>query len=145
MPRVQVCLCFDLANIRKSKVKLFFSGGGKKLDAGFIVTFVCIILDILSIVALNNRDILPETFVKFLCKSYLVTLLGVAFCGLLYVCVDIYAKKKEYRKKVHKYEFAALVGTLLIYALPIDYRFAEDGVHLSILMEPVLWQPIFLR
>lgn len=108
--------------------KRIFLNTEKAFLRAFLVTFSCIVLDILSIIALDYRNILPELFVKFLCKSYLVTLLGVAFCGLLYVCVDIYTKKKEYKKKVQKYELVALAGTLLIYALPLDYKFAEDGI-----------------
>ena len=90
-----------------------------------LVTFVCIILDIFSILALDYRSRLPELLVRFICKSYLVTLMGVAYCGLLYVCVDIY-KKKNYRKNVRKYKLAALAGMILIYFLPMEYRFAAD-------------------
>lgn len=94
----------------------------------FFVTFFCIVFDILSIIVLKHRDILPELFVRSLCKSYLVTLVGEAFCGLLYVCVDIYPTKREYRKKVRIYEVIALVGMLLIYFLPLGYKYAADGV-----------------
>lgn len=92
----------------------------------FFVTFASILFDIFSIIALRHREILPELFVKFLCRSYLVTLLGEALCCLLYVCVDIYTKKREYQAKVKKYELAALAGMLLIYFLPLHYQYAED-------------------
>lgn len=91
------------------------------------VTLGCILLDILSIIVLNHRDIVPDLIVKFICKSYLASLVGVALCGLLYVCVDIYTKKSDYRKKTRKYDLAAFVGMLVIYCLPIYYGYAKDG------------------
>lgn len=97
----------------------------KAFFRAFLVTLVCIILDIFSILALDFRDRLPQMAVRFICKSYLVTLMGVAFCGLLYVCVDIY-KDKDYKKSVRKYKLAAAAGMILIYALPMEYQFAED-------------------
>lgn len=111
--------------IRQKKI---FLNTEKAFLKAFLVTFACIVLDILSIVVLNYRNALPEVFVKFICKSYLVSLVGVALFGLLYICVDIYTKRSEYRNKVRKYELAALVGLLLIYSLPINYMFAEDGI-----------------
>lgn len=107
--------------------KRIFLNTEKAFLRAFLVTLASIVMDILSIIALDYRKKLPELFVKFVCKSYLVTLLGVALCGLLYVCVDIYTKKNEYRKKVRKYEVTALLGILLIYLLPLHYMFAEDG------------------
>ncbi len=91
-----------------------------------LVTLVCNILDISSILALDHRGSLPELLVKFICKSYLVALMGVAYFGLLYVCVDIY-KNKHYGKKMLKYHLTALAGTALIYVLPLEYQFADDG------------------
>lgn len=98
----------------------------KAFFRALLVTLLCIILDIFSILALDHRSRLPELLVRILCKSYLVTLMGVAFCGLLYVCVDIYPNK-NYRKKVRKYKFAAMVGTALIFILPMEYQYAADG------------------
>lgn len=120
-----IILMLLLAYFFKRQRKLFLDTE-KMFLRTFIVIFSCIVLDILSIVALEYRDILPKLLVKFLCKSYLVTLLGEAFCGLLYICIDIYTNK-EYKKKVRKYKAAMLVGTLLIYLLPMGYHYAEDG------------------
>lgn len=97
----------------------------------FFVTFSSLAFDILSIVALNYREMFPELFVKFLCKAYLATLVGEAFCGLIYICVDICTTNREYRKMIRKYNIAALTGVLLIFSLPLDYRFAEDGRTVS--------------
>lgn len=128
--RIQCCgvILMSVLLLFYIRQKRIFLNTERAYLRAFLVTFACIALDILSILALEHRDMLPELFVKFLCKSYLVTLEGVALCGLLYVCVDIYSKKKKYREKVRKYEIAALVGVLFIYILPMEYVFAEDGV-----------------
>lgn len=93
----------------------------------FCVTMACIVFDILSIIVIAHKDELPSFLVELICKSYLVTLLGVAMGALSYVCVDVYVTKERYKKAVVKYEFSAIVGTLAIYILPIHYQFGEDG------------------
>ncbi len=40
-----------------------------------------------------------EPFAKFMAEDYLVIPLGVAVSALSYICMDIYAKQKIYRKK----------------------------------------------
>lgn len=128
--RIQCCgvILMGVLLLFYIRQKRIFLNTERAFLRAFLVTFACIALDIFSIIALEHRDMLPELFVKFLCKSYLVTLEGVALCGLLYVCVDIYDKKKKYKEKVRKYEIMAFVGMLFIYALPMDYMFDEDGV-----------------
>lgn len=93
----------------------------------FCVTLACIVFDILSIVVIARKEELPNLFVELICKSYLVTLIGVALCALSYICVDVYSTKKHYKKEVLKYQLSALVGMLFIYILPIHYQFGEDG------------------
>ncbi|MDE6607746.1 MAG: hypothetical protein K2K54_08340, partial [Lachnospiraceae bacterium] len=93
----------------------------------FCVTLACIVFDILSLIVIAKRNILPQIFVEFICKSYLVTLLCVALCALSYVCVDVYPTKKQYRKTVSKYELGSLAGIVIIYTLPIHYQIAGDG------------------
>lgn len=102
----------------------------------FFLNLFCIILDVASIVAIYRRDILPGWFVDFICKSYLVTLVGVALCSLFYICADIYVKKEDYRKAVCKYEIIALVDAVFVYALPIYYQFDEDGTTFLVTYGP---------
>ena len=95
----------------------------------FCAATVCITLDILSIVALNYAQILPEWFVLFVCKTYLVSLEVVAFCGLMYVCIDIFDKNAGYKKTIRNCLAAVVIGAALIYALPIYYYVEEDGLE----------------
>ena len=93
----------------------------------FCVTTICITLDILSVAALNYADMLPDGLVEFVCKTYLVSLEAVAFCSLLYVCVDIFDRSGLYKKVVNICIISIIIGTLLIYLLPIDSFVSEDG------------------
>ena len=86
----------------------------------FCVTFITITLDILSLIAIDNMDILPVKFVEFVCKSYLVSLLGVVLCSLLYICADIYTKDGQYSRHVKRYLLIGGIGIACIYLFPIQ-------------------------
>ena len=55
----------------------------------YVVTVLCILMDILSIVAIESASHLPALFVTFVCKTYLITLVLTALCGVMYIGVDI--------------------------------------------------------
>ncbi len=93
----------------------------------FGATFICLSMDILSIGAIKYRHLMPEPFVKFIAKSYLITLLFVALSALSYMCVDIYTREDIYRQKMKRYLFLATLGALGAYLAPITYHYAEDG------------------
>ncbi len=102
----------------------------------FCLNLFCIILDIASIIVIYQRERLPGWVVDFVCKSYLVTLVGVALCSLLYICVDIYVRKEDYRKAVRRYELITLGDAVLVYMLPIYYQFDEDGTTFLVTYGP---------
>ena len=54
----------------------------------YAVTVLCILMDILSIVAIESASHLPALFVTFVCKTYLITLVLTALCGVMYIGVD---------------------------------------------------------
>ena len=109
--------------------KLIHLSTEKAFWRSFCVTLITITLDIVSLIAINNMSILPMWLVKFICKTYLVSLLGVVLCSLLYICVDIYMKDRKYLKYIKCYIAIACVGVLLIYFLPIQiYREANSSV-----------------
>lgn len=105
----------------------------------FFATFVCIAVDILSIGAIECRHLLPEHFVKFIAKSYLVTLLGVAISALSYMCVDIYPNHNIYRQNMKKYRILTLIGVIGTYAAPLDYHYDKDGVTVMYTHGPSLY------
>lgn len=61
----------------------------------YAVTVLCILMDILSIVAIESASHLPALFVTFVCKTYLITLVLTALCGVMYIGVDISALQQS--------------------------------------------------
>lgn len=109
-------------------VILFFYNRQKKINLNtekafmriFIVITFGLTLDILSVVALNFMEVLPELLVDLICKSYISTLVLVALNGVLYVLTDIYNQSEQYKKRLYIYSSMAGIGILLIYILPIE-------------------------
>lgn len=119
---------------------LYFYGNQKtiKLNTGrafrnaFLMTFVCVIFDILSCLAITNRNVLSGVIVDLVSKTYLATLVGVAFFALMYMYTDIYTVKSVYNKMMLKYGVVVAAAVLMIYILPIDYFVdAKEGVLYS--------------
>ncbi|MCM1054764.1 MAG: EAL domain-containing protein [Bacteroides sp.] len=87
----------------------------------FVMTFVCIVFDILSCIVISYRDSLPDLLVELVSKTYLATLVCVSFFALLYICTDIYPNKHDYKKIMVKYGVFVGIAVVLIYALPIFF------------------------
>lgn len=81
----------------------------------------CIVMDILSIVAICYRNRIPELLLAAVCKTYIASLIWVGYFGLVYASSDYIANGVERRKRNRVYTVMVLVGTLLIYLLPIHY------------------------
>lgn len=105
----------------------------------FWATFICIIMDILSIGVIQYRHVFTEPVAKFVAKTYLVTLLGVAFSALSYMCVDIYTKKECYRKQMGVYLLMTLAGIAGIYAVPLYYQYTNDGADVKYTYGPSVY------
>ena len=102
-------------------------------------TFACIVLDVFSIGVIEYRHVLSETFAKFVAKSYLVSLLGVALSALSYMCVDIYAKREVYWQQMRKYLVLTAAGVLGIYAVPLYYQYSADGAMVEYTYGPSVY------
>ncbi len=105
----------------------------------FWATFFCILLDILSIGAINYRHVLSEPFAKFVAKSYLVTLLLVALSAMSYMCIDIYTKRGIYRQKMIKYRIITVISIIGTYAVPLYYQYTEDGMDVKYTYGPSVY------
>lgn len=119
--------------LRQKRIRL---NTEKAFMRAFCLNLFCIILDVFSVIVIYQREWIPGWFVDFICKSYLVTLVGVALCSLLYICVDIYVGKEEYQKAVRRYEIITVVDAVLVYVLPIYYQFDEDGTTFLVTYGP---------
>lgn len=83
--------------------------------------FFCVTMDILSIVAIHHMEQIPGFLLAFVCKTYIVSLIWVGYFGLLYSGTELAKTRSERMKQNRAYTIAVLVGTFLIYILPIHY------------------------
>ncbi len=106
--------------IRQRKVHL---NTEKAFMLTLCVSLLCLSLDVLSIVVITHMKYLPRFLTEVICKSYPASILGVAVCGFRYVCEDIFLTSKRYRIVLQVYTAIAIIGFVIIYALPIYYRY----------------------
>ncbi len=105
----------------------------------FWASFICIVFDILSIIVIQQRHVLSEWFAKFIAKTYLITLIGVAVSALGYMCVDIYAKREDYWHDMRRYLVLCAVGVVGTYAAPLYYNYAADGAEVLYTFGPSVY------
>lgn len=85
------------------------------------MTSFCVTMDILSIVAIHHMEQIPGVLLAFICKTYIVSLIWVGYFGLLYSGTELAKTKSERMQQNRAYTVTVLVGTFLIYILPIHY------------------------
>ena len=83
-----------------------------------------LVLDILSLVAIELRDVLPLPFVEFVCKLYLDLLMWGVWSALLYVLCDAMPEAKH-RRMARALVAVNIVATIIFFALPIYIYDAE--------------------
>lgn len=91
----------------------------------FLVTLgvnsFCVVMDILSIVAICAQDRISGILLAAVCKTYIASLIWAGYFGLVYASSDFIEDSTERRKKNRLYTVIVLMGTALIYLLPIHY------------------------
>lgn len=92
----------------------------------YYITLCCIVLDVLSIVVIENAAYLPSMFVKFICKSYLISLVMTALCSIMYIGVDIVFHKSSFRQTEIMCGILALVTGICITILPLNIFFDAE-------------------
>ncbi len=95
----------------------------------YFSTCICVLMDIASIIFIEYAAILPGILVDFVCKSYLITLILTAFCGVLYIGVDIKFHSADFRKKEILIGFMTAGICVAIYVLPIQI-FCDSLTHI---------------
>ncbi len=93
------------------------------------MTSFCILMDITSIIAINNRALISEFLLALICKTYIISLMWVGYFGLIYSSTDFIATREVRRKKNRIYTAIVLIGTVLIYSLPIYYFLEGEIVY----------------
>ncbi len=93
----------------------------------FMMTFVCIICDILSCIIIVSQQYIPSVVVNFVCKTYIVTIIGEVFFALMYIFTDIYTNRNAYRKAIIKYGVLVAAAVIAVYILPIYIFYDPDN------------------
>ena len=93
-----------------------------------VITMICVTLDILSIVAIWNREQIPGWLLDLSCKSYVVGLVWVGYLALTYVMTDMYSEQEYYRSTRGATIIAAL-ESVVIYCLPIAYHVDGNVIY----------------
>ncbi len=97
----------------------------------FLVTLgmnsFCILMDILSIVAICYRDQISGFLLALICKTYVLSLIWVGYFELLYSNADFMQVRAERKKRNRIYTVLVLTATFLIYILPIHY-YQKDSI-----------------
>lgn len=101
----------------------------KLFKRALYVTMICLLLDILSIILIVNRDRIPLWLVNMVCKAYLVSLIADGFMAMIYACSDIYHKETTSRYE-HIFGTVVVLQGVVIFALPIRI-FCEGHVVYS--------------
>ena len=99
----------------------------------FLVTMgvntFCLVMDIISVIAINYRELISEFLLALICKTYIASLVWVGYFGLIYSNSDFKEAKSQKNKKLGVYTLILLFGTLLIYILPIYYYLEGNIVY----------------
>ncbi|MCM1219424.1 MAG: EAL domain-containing protein [Lachnospiraceae bacterium] len=93
------------------------------------VNTFCLVMDILSIIAINNQDVISGFLLALICKTYIVSLVWVGYFGLIYSHSDFRESRSARYKRNRLYTLILLIGTALIYTLPIYYYLEGKVVY----------------
>lgn len=88
--------------------------------------FICILLDISSIFALNYEQKIGRGFMVVVCKAYLISIVCVAFMLLVYTLPGIYKKQRHMERVVRFHAIPLAADVILVFVLPI-YKYLEGG------------------
>ncbi len=78
----------------------------------------CLVLDILSVIFIMGRSMLPDLLVRGECKLYLASLVGTGYAALTYVCADAFGLM-QVNRFIKKMGIAAAAVSVILFLLPI--------------------------
>lgn len=103
---------------KRRKTLGFYSG--KLFMMILYLTFGCVILDILSIILIVNRNVLPLWLVSMECKAYLISLGSICGMMLIYANADIRHLAKADRFTI-LISFVVIATSLFVAQSPISF------------------------
>lgn len=92
------------------------------------ISIISISLDILSVIAIEFKEQLPDILVIVVCKLYILSLVWEAATALNYVLADLFDEKRHRRTTGLLY-LASLIQGIIIAFLPIYIFRSEDAVY----------------
>lgn len=93
-----------------------------------LMTVLCLVLDILSIIAIYYRSDLPQILLDLACKAYLISISWVGYGSLMYILTDLYPES-EYPRAIRWYTRLALLTPIVVLVTPIAYHDSADGTY----------------
>lgn len=116
-------LCFFIA--RHESVGIY----SEKLFKQCVIVYTsCVVLDILSCIAIIHSAALPEAVVLSACKAYLINLEVSGYFGFAYAYNDIKHLRDSSIFK-NGIMLTALFGALIIAVLPVNYHFGDGKLY----------------
>lgn len=97
----------------------------KVFYAVLCIITISLIGDVLSLVAIRYKHILPLHLVNFLCKTYIIALMWGVWSAFIYVITDLVSEKKH-RKITRNSILLISIQSMIIYILPI-HIFSEGN------------------
>jgi EAL domain-containing protein (putative c-di-GMP-specific phosphodiesterase class I) len=93
-----------------------------------VVTMISVVLDMCSVIAIHNMDILNPFILNVACKSYLVSIVWVGGMALIYVVADLISEKRYL--VVGRILYVILIlESVCLYLLPIYYHTANNQIY----------------
>ena len=133
--RLLMAILTQLCGISVFLVLIFFYKNQRKLHLesqnAFIrlwaMGFVSLLLDTFSVIVMGGDEHIPAVVAAFICKAYLVSIMWTHVLGLMYMDVNISAKKAYQKTENTIYLIYGVIATIIVMYLPI-YLKVEKGV-----------------
>ncbi|MBR6071880.1 MAG: EAL domain-containing protein [Acholeplasmatales bacterium] len=122
---VMIVIFIFYFNDRKAAVK-----SNKLFLYQSIFIFISLFLDITSIVLINTPGLSYSIFSVLCGKLYLISVLGIVYCGLYYVLLDVKFPSTS-KMLVTNFSFLGviLIGVVLILVLPLNIVYDHNGLN----------------
>lgn len=87
-----------------------------------------LLLDILSLIVIEYRQVLPAVLVHLVCKTYIISLIWVGMSGTIYVLTEVLSEGKH-KFLINLMIVITCIQGLIVYALPIYIHEAAKEVY----------------
>ena len=119
--KAQVCgllllIFIAITFVRRKRLNLIT---GRIYMGCLYAAMLCLALDILSVVGIVYRDILPAFLTEFICKAYLVSLVTPTLLAAAYISTTLSFRLPHYKRLINAYVVFVIIIEVLICVLPI--------------------------